>query len=275
MTDEDPYAAFTTLKFDRPSPGVLRLTLDAPHLNAVDPEMHGELAEIWPVIDRDTATRAVLVRGAGRAFSAGGTFDSVEALAGDYAVRARVMREARDMVYGVMNCSKPVVSAIHGPAVGAGLVIGMLADISIASRTAKIVDGHTRLGVAAGDHAAICWPLLCGMAKAKYYLLTCEVLTGEEAERIGLVSKCVEDDEVHAEALRVAESLAAGSASAISWTKRSLNHWYRTAAPIFEASLGLEFFGFGGPEVGEGLASHREKRQPDFVAVGAKNPLDL
>ena len=275
MTDEDPYAAFTTLKFDRPSPGVLRLTFDAPHLNAVDPQMHGELAEIWPVIDRDPATRAVLVQGAGRAFSAGGTFDSVEALAGDYAVRARVMREARDMVYGVMNCSKPVVSAIHGPAVGAGLVIGMLADISIASRTAKIVDGHTRLGVAAGDHAAICWPLLCGMAKAKYYLLTCEVLTGEEAERIGLVSKCVEDDEVHAEALRVAESLAAGSASAISWTKRSLNHWYRTASPIFEASLGLEFFGFGGPEVGEGLASHREKRKPDFVAVGEKNPLEL
>ena len=275
MTDEDPYAAFTTLRFDRPSPGVLRLTFDAPHLNAVDPQMHGELAEIWPVIDRDPATRAVLVQGAGRAFSAGGTFDSVEALAGDYAVRARVMREARDMVYGVMNCSKPVVSAIHGPAVGAGLVIGMLADISIASRTAKIVDGHTRLGVAAGDHAAICWPLLCGMAKAKYYLLTCEVLTGEEAERIGLVSKCVDDDEVHTEALRVAESLAAGSASAISWTKRSLNHWYRTASPIFEASLGLEFFGFGGPEVGEGLASHREKRKPDFVAVGEKNPLDL
>ena len=275
MTDEDPYAAFTTLRFDRPSPGVLRLTFDAPHLNAVDPRMHGELAEIWPVIDRDPATRAVLVQGAGRAFSAGGTFDSVEALAGDYAVRARVMREARDMVYGVMNCSKPVVSAIHGPAVGAGLVIGMLADISIASRTAKIVDGHTRLGVAAGDHAAICWPLLCGMAKAKYYLLTCEVLTGEEAERIGLVSKCVDDDEVHAEALRVAESLAAGSASAISWTKRSLNHWYRTASPIFEASLGLEFFGFGGPEVGEGLASHREKRKPDFAAVGEKNPLEL
>jgi len=151
----------------------------------------------------------------------------------------------------------------------------MLADISIVGRTAKIVDGHTRLGVAAGDHAAICWPLLCGMAKAKYYLLTCEVLTGEEAERIGLVSKCVDDDAVHAEGLRVAESLAAGSASAISWTKRSLNHWYRIAGPIFEASLGLEFFGFGGPEVAEGVASHREKRRPDFTAVSPDGPLEL
>lgn len=271
----DLYAPFTSLTFERPAPGVLRIVLDAPNLNAVNPRMHGELADIWPVVDRDEQTRAVLVQGAGRAFSAGGTFDSIEDMTEDYAVRARVMREARDMVYGVMNCSKPVVSAIHGPAVGAGLVIGMLADISIAARTAKIVDGHTRLGVAAGDHAAICWPLLCGMAKAKYYLLTCEVLTGEEAERIGLVSKCVDDADVHAEGLRVATALAAGPASAISWTKRSLNHWYRTAQPIFEASLGLEFFGFAGHEVVEGLAAHRDKRTPDFTGVGDKHPLDL
>lgn len=271
----DPYAPFTSLTFERPAPGVLRVVLDAPNLNAVDPRMHGELADIWPVIDRDELTRAVLVQGAGRAFSAGGTFDSIQALTEDHGVRARVMREARDMVYGVLNCSKPVVSAIHGPAVGAGLVIGMLADVSVAARTAKIVDGHTRLGVAAGDHAAICWPLLCGMAKAKYYLLTCEALTGEEAERIGLVSKCAADEEVHAEALRVAKVLAAGPASAISWTKRSLNHWYRTAQPIFEASLGLEFFGFAGHEVVEGLAAHRDKRTPDFEAVAEKHPLDL
>ncbi|KRD03937.1 MULTISPECIES: enoyl-CoA hydratase/isomerase family protein [unclassified Streptomyces] len=271
----DPYAPFTSLTFERPAPGVLRIVLDAPNLNAVDPRMHGELADVWSVVDRDQETRAVLVQGAGRAFSAGGTFDSIEAMTEDYAVRARVMREARDMVYGVLNCAKPVVSAIHGPAVGAGLVIGMLADISVVARTAKIVDGHTRLGVAAGDHAAICWPLLCGMAKAKYYLLTCETLTGEEAERIGLVSKCVDDADVHTEALRVATALAAGPASAISWTKRSLNHWYRTAQPIFEASLGLEFFGFGGHEVVEGLAAHREKRPADFEGIGGKHPLDL
>ena len=105
---------------------------------------------------------------------------------GDYAVRTRVLREARDLVYNVIHCSKPIVSAIHGPAVGAGLVAALLADVSVVGRTARIIDGHTRLGVAAGDHAAICWPLLCGMAKAKYYLLTCETLSGEEAERIGL-----------------------------------------------------------------------------------------
>ena len=103
----------------------------------------------------------------------------------DFETRARVWKEARDLVYNVINCSKPIVSAMRGVAVGAGLVAGLLADISIASKDCRIIDGHTRLGVAAGDHAAIIWPLLCGMAKAKYYLLLCEPVRGEEAERIG------------------------------------------------------------------------------------------
>src|SRR5262245_4652326 len=184
---------FPSLKFDRPEPGVLRITLDGPGLNAVSPQMHRELADVWLAVDRDAETRVALLRGAGKAFSAGGSFDLLDDVIGDYAVRTRVLREARDLVYNVIHCSKPIVSAIHGPAVGAGLVAALLADVSVAGRTARIIDGHTRLGVAAGDHAAICWPLLCGMAKAKYYLLTCETLAGEEAERIGLVSLCVED----------------------------------------------------------------------------------
>jgi enoyl-CoA hydratase len=148
--------------------------------------------------------------------------------------------------------------------VGAGLVAALLADVSVVGRNARIIDGHTRLGVSAGDHAAICWPLLCGMAKAKYYLLTCDPLTGEEAERIGLVSLCVDDDEVQDRAMSVAESLAAGSQSAIRWTKHTLNNWYRDHGSIFDASLGMEFYGFGGPDVAEGVASHREKRDPRF-----------
>jgi enoyl-CoA hydratase len=119
--------------------------------------------------------------------------------------------------------------------------------------------------VAAGDHAAICWPLLCGMAKAKYYLLTCEPLTGEEAERIGMVSLCVDDDEVQDRALAVAASLAEGAQDALRWTKHTLNHWYRQQAAVFDASLAYEFLGFGGPDAREGLASHREKRPPRFA----------
>ena len=262
---EDLYRAYPGLSFDRPADGVLRITMDAPGLNAVTPAVHRELADVWTTVDRDPDTRVALLRGAGKAFSAGGSFDLLDEMIGDYATRTRIMREARDLVFNVINCSKPVVSAIHGPAVGAGLVAGLLADVSVVGRTARIIDGHTRLGVTAGDHAAICWPLLCGMAKAKYYLLTCDPLTGEEAERIGLVSLCVDDDQVQDRALAVAEALAGGAQAAIRWTKHTLNHWYRAQSAVLDASLAYEFYGFGGPDAAEGLASHREKRAPRFT----------
>ena len=260
----ETYDAFPSLTFDRPSEGVLRITLDGPGLNSVDAPLHRELADVWLTVDRDPDTDVAMLCGAGKAFSAGGSFELLDEMIDDYESRTRVLREARDLVFNVINCSKPIVSAMHGPAVGAGLVAGLLADISVVGREAKIIDGHTRLGVAAGDHAAICWPLLCGMAKAKYYLLTCRPMSGEEAERIGLVSLCVEDDDVQATALEISEELAAGSRSAIRWTKHSLNNWYRDHSSIFDASWGLEFYGFGGPDVAEGLASHKEKRAPRF-----------
>jgi enoyl-CoA hydratase len=261
----DRYAAFPHLKLDRPADGVLRITLDGPGLNAVDHDVHRELADVWLAIDRDPETNVALIQGAGKAFSAGGSFELLDSIMSDYAVRTRVMREARDLVLNVIGCSKPLVSAIHGPAVGAGLVAGLLADVSVVARTARIIDGHTRLGVVAGDHAAICWPLLCGMAKAKYYLLTCDTLTGEEAERIGLVSLCVDDDQVHARAMEVATQLSGGAQSAIRWTKQTLNNWYRSQTAALDASLAYEFYGFGGPDAREGLTSHTEKREPRFT----------
>jgi enoyl-CoA hydratase/carnithine racemase len=260
----DPYADFPDLTFDRPADGVLRITLDGPGLNATGPAMHRQLADVWLTVDRDAPTRVALLQGAGKAFSAGGSFELIEGAVNDYARRLQVMREARDLVLNVINCSKPIVSAMHGPAVGAGLVAGLLADVSVVARSAKIIDGHTRLGVAAGDHAAICWPLLCGMAKAKYYLLTCDPLSGEEAERIGLVSLCVADDEVHQRALDVAVRLAGGAQAAIRFTKQTLNNWYRAQTGIFDASLAYEMIGFGGPDAAEGLASHVGKRAPTF-----------
>ena len=220
-------------------------------LSTADDRMHRELADIWRDIDTDPDTRVVVIRGEGKGFSGGGDLGLVQQMADDFDVRARVWREARDLVYNIINCNKPIVSAMHGAAVGAGLVAGLLADISIAARNARIIDGHTRLGVAAGDHAAIVWPLLCGMAKAKYYLMLCETVSGEEAERIGLVSLCVDEAELIAKAFEVANKLAAGSQTAIRWTKYSLNNWLRMAGPSFDTSLALEFMGFAGPDVRE------------------------
>ena len=259
------YEAYTALKFEKHPNGILEIVMGEPgKLSTADHRMHHELAEIWRTFDSDPDMKVAILRGEGKGFSGGGDLKLVEEMASDFNVRSRVWREAKDLVYNIINCSKPVVSAMHGPAVGAGLGAGLLADISIAARSARLIDGHTRLGVAAGDHAAIVWPLLCGMAKAKYYLLLCEAVSGEEAERIGLVSLAVDESELIGKAFEVAEKLSHGSQSAIKWTKYALNNWLRLAGPSFDASLALEFMGFAGPDVQEGIASLREKRAAKF-----------
>jgi len=256
---------FPSLEFDRPLESVLRITLRTPgRLNAIGAEMHGDIAAVWPAIARERDVAAVVVRGADGAFSAGGDLDLVDAIARDAETRLRVFHEARDLVYNILDCPTPIVSAMTGPVVGAGLAVGLLADISIATPNARIIDGHTKLGVAAGDHAAIVWPLLCGMAKAKYHLLLCEPIDGVDAERLGLVSLCVREDELDERALELAQRLARGSRAAISHTKLALNNWLRSAGPIFDASLALEFLDMTGADAREGVAAIRERRPPRF-----------
>jgi len=258
------YEGYQRLRFDRPHPRVLRVTMDNGRMNTADAAMHAELVRVWRDVDADDSVNCAIITGAGTTFSAGGDFAMVREITESFEARTRVWREARDLVYNIVNCRKPVVSAMRGVAVGAGLVCGILADVSIATPDCRITDGHTRLGVAAGDHAAIVWPLLCGMAKAKYYLLTCDKLDGAEAERIGLVSLVAEDADLDGKAVEVALRLAEGAQSAIRWTKYSLNNWLRQAGPAFDASLALEFMGFAGPDVKEGVASLRERRAPRF-----------
>src|SRR5438552_908773 len=262
------YDEYQHLKFDLKPNGVLLVTLNRPDvLNATNARMHWELTQIWKTIDDDPAVKVVLVTGAGKAFSAGGDMEMIEQMAGNAAAVAQAMREAGDIVYNMINLDKPIVSAINGVAVGAGLAVALMADISIMSETARITDGHLRLGVGAGDHAAIIWPLLCGMAKAKYYLLTADFLDGKEAERIGLVSLCVPSDQVLPKAMEVATKLATGSQLAIRWTKRALNNWLRQAGPIFDHSLALEMLGFFTDDVTEGLQALRDKRPPAFPSA--------
>ena len=262
------YADFRHLTFESRPNGVLVVTINRPEvLNAANARLHWEFTQIWPVVDADPKTRVVVVTGAGKAFSAGGDLSLVEDMAGNPDALTRTMREASDLVYNMINLDKPVVSAINGVAVGAGLVVALMADVSIISETARFTDGHTRLGVAAGDHAAILWPLLCGMAKAKYYLLTADFIDGREAERIGLVTMCVPPDQVMPKALDVADRLARGSQNSIQWTKRALNNWLRQAGPIFDQSLALEMLSFSYPDVREGVKAIREKRTPAFPSA--------
>jgi enoyl-CoA hydratase len=256
---------YTAFEFDWPAERVLRMTINRPKTyNSLDKVGHREITEIWRDIDADPNISAVILTGKGKAFSSGGDFSMIEENMNDFLALSNAWKEARDLVYNIINCSKPTISAINGVAVGAGLVAALLSDVSIIAKSARITDGHTRLGVAAGDHAVILWPLLCGMAKAKYYLMTCEAVYGEEAERIGLVSLCVDDDKLQDRALEVATKLANGAPAAIRWTKYALNNWLRSAGPTFDASLALEMLGFAGPEPREGLAALKEKRAPKF-----------
>jgi len=256
---------FPSLQFLAPEAGILELVMsNKGRLNAATEAMHRDLAQVWRSIDMDEAVRVVVVRGEGSNFSSGGDFDMIDRMIDDEATLVRVWKEASDLVYNLINCSKPVVSAIRGSAVGAGLAIALLADVSVAAENAKILDGHTRLGVAAGDHAVIIWPLLCGLAKARYHLLTNKPLSGAEAERIGLVAVAVPDAQVLDAAFEIARTLCAGSATAMRWTKHALNNWLRLAGPSFDTSLALEFLGFRLADVREGLAAAREKRRAVF-----------
>lgn len=245
--------------------GVLEITLgNRDRLNAVTDIGHSELVRVWPEADADPDVRVVLLRAEGRAFSAGGDFEMISEIISDMATHRRVLKEARELVRNIIECSKPIVSAINGPAVGAGLAAALMADIPVAARSARIIDGHTTIGVAAGDHAAVIWPLLIGMAKSKFYLLTNDPLDGEEAERMGLVAKVVEDPDLDGYTRDLAATLAAGPVEALRWTKHTLNHWLRMAYPIFDASVAYEFLGFQGDQAAEGLAAMKEKRKPQF-----------
>lgn len=269
MTD-DWFAKYPGLEFERKEHGILLMTINRPdHMNATDASLHRALSRVWLDIDDDDATRVVVVTGKGKAFSAGGDLDWVGSMTENYDGMKIAFKEAGDLVYRMTSCSKVIISAINGVAVGAGLAVALMADISIIDEDARFTDGHIRLGVCAGDHANIIWPLLCGLAKAKYYLLTADFIDGKTADQIGLVSKSVPAHNLMDEAMKVATKLATGPQDAVRWTKRALNLWVTQAAPAFDASLAFEMLTFMGPDAAEGIRAIKEKRQPEFPTAKA------
>ena len=254
------YAEFKSLKLDRPAPYVLRITLDNGRVNSMNYDLHHDMCMIWPKLGRDPDVGVVIVTGAGDYFSAGGDFNETKRMPEDYDFMIEMIRDARELVQNMMNFNKPVIAAINGPVAGAGLAVAMMSDISVASRTTNLVEGHTRLGISAGDHAALVWPLLMSFSKAKYYAMTCKPIPAVEAERIGMLTECVDADKVMDRALEIAEELHAVSATAVRWTKMALNGWLRQAWPIYESSMALEALGIFSPDLQEGLSGWLEKR---------------
>jgi len=259
------YGKYKDLDLERRDNGVLLITLNRPkQLNAMTYNMHSELANIWVDIDEDPKTKVAVITGAGRAFSAGNDLNNPDL---DHDGVRELMRDAVKIVRNMIECSKPIVAAVNGVAVGGGVQVALLADVCIAAEDAKLIDGHVAVGTTAGDHGALMWPLLCGMAKAKYYLFNLEPLNGKEAERIGLIAKAVPTDMVLSTALEMANRMGQMSQIGLRGTKRTMNGWLRMAMPILEHSAALETVDFFHPDVQEARMAFREKRKPVFPSA--------
>jgi enoyl-CoA hydratase len=261
----DDSRALETIRTERRGP-VLVVTIDHPRseLNAVDETLHEDLTALFRRLRRETEARAVLLTGRGRAFSAGGDFDWFPKLR-DLTTLEPLRRDAKQLVWDLLDVEIPIVAALNGPAVGLGASIALLCDVILMADTATLSDPHVRLGIVAGDGGVAIWPLVLGPARAKQYLLTGDRLTAVEAERLGLVNRVVPAADLEREAFAFAERLAAGAPLAIRYTKLSINKWLKAAANVaFDTSTALEIVTLQSRDHEEALAALREKRAPRF-----------
>ncbi len=258
------YQGYTSIQFERTG-DVLRVTLANPRnkLNAVDGEMHAELVRRFEELKTEQDARAVLLTGAGRAFSAGGDFDWMSSTTpGDlYQMR----REGKQIVWNLLDVELPIVAAIKGHAIGLGATLALLCDAIFVADSAKIADPHVQVGIVAGDGGAVVWPLAMGPVRAKRYLLTGDALSAVEAERMGLVNAAVPDDKLQSEALAFATRLAGGAPLAVRYTRLAVNQLLKQAmATAFDYSTALELVTFVSSDHKESLRAIREKQLPQF-----------
>jgi enoyl-CoA hydratase len=228
-----------TIETDGP---VRIVTLNRPdQLNAFDDELHGEFARLWTLIERDADVRAVVLTGAGRAFSAGGSFDEFDKMRNDFSARRQTLRDARRLVDEMLNVHVPVVAAVNGPAVGLGCTLATLCDIVFIADTAFLADPHVVVGLVAADGGSVTWPLMMSLLKAKEYLLTGDRIPAEEAKALGLANRVVPGDCVLSEALAFAHRLAGLPAVAVQGTKRALNkHLEAAIHSVLDFALAAE-----------------------------------
>ena len=262
MLDQNAYQA---INIDKRADGVVVATLNRPEkLNAVNGRMHSELSTLAREFDDDAASRVLVITGAGRAFCAGGDFSGGSAPGGGDG--GNMMLEASRIVDQLLDCHKPIISAVNGYAMGLGATVALLCDVVVAGRSAVFADTHVKMGIGAGDGGQVIWPLLMGVNRAKYFLMTGDRLDAEEAERAGLVNFVVEDSELMERALQIAGRLAAGPLQAIIASKVPVNQWMRAqAAQILPLSLALEEASMHSADAREAQRAFVERREPTFT----------
>lgn len=241
-----------TVRADGP---VRVVTLDQPDtLNAFSEDLHAQFVALWGHIEDDQECRAVLLTGAGRAFSAGGSYEDFEHRRVDLAVRRRSLRLARRLADEMLNVAVPVVAAVNGPAVGLGCTVTTLCDIVFMAEGAFLADTHVSVALVAGDGGAVTWPAMTSLLKAKQYLLTGDRIPAAEAVAMGLANFVVPADRLLEEALAFAHRLAAQPPQAVQETKALLNQHLRANAVR---------------ALGYGLAAESQSHDlPEYEAVG-------
>lgn len=223
--------------------GVAAVSLNNPgRNNAYSRTGHAEMCSIMGRLARDPNVCSVLLTGAGDAFSAGPLLDPAAPLAvGPTAQVSSTMEEVRELVYGAIECDKPVACAINGVVRGSALTFALLADVIVIERHVTLADTHVLVALTAGDGGTLTWPLSIGLIRAKRYLLTGDPMSAEDAQRLGLVTEMVEQGQSKTRARRYAERWARGPQTALRTTKRALNQWLRLgASTAFELSLASE-----------------------------------
>ncbi len=250
------------LLVERRDHGIAVVTLNRPdRLNAVNRVLHKELASFTLDAQQDASVRVVVLTGAGRAFCAGGDFSGDEWAGAD----GGAIDEGRQIVDNLLDLQKPIVAAVHGYAMGLGATISLLCDVVVAGRSAVFADTHVKMGIGAGDGGAVIWPLLMGVNRAKWHLMTGERVTGDDLYQLGLVTHLVDDDQVHDTALECAATLARGSATAIAASKVPVNAYIKVVSDlVLPLSMRLEGETMRSKDAAEAQAAFREKREPNF-----------
>jgi enoyl-CoA hydratase len=246
---------------------VLAVILNRPdRLNAVHGPLHKELSHVFYDVAADPEADVVVLTGAGRAFSAGGDFDWLREMIDDRSAWERCRLEAKKIIFGLLDCEKPIIAKLNGHAAGLGATMALFCDVIFAAKSARIADPHVLIGLVGGDGGAVIWPQLIGYARAKEYLMTGEPIGAEAAARIGLINHAVEDAELEANVDAFADRLVAGATRAIRYTKTSVNIGLRQLAhSILDASLAYESMTQFSADHQEAVSALKEKRPPKFT----------
>jgi len=262
---EPALPSYTTIALARKG-RLLTITLNRPDaLNAVNREMHEELADVFNFAARDTHSDVVVLTGAGRAFSAGGDLEHIARNAANPDLFDEEVRVAKRIVFAMLDLDKPLVCRMNGHAVGLGATLALLCDVIFAAESAKIGDPHVALGLVAGDGGAALWPQRIGFGRAKEYLLTGELLTAKKAEEIGLLNHCLPAAELDSAVDAFCERLLNGSRNAIRWTKVLVNlELKRVATAVMDAGIAYEAVTARSADHREGVKALQEKRKPKF-----------